>query len=229
MSDERRLNRRGFFTKGLQEFLKPLAEQIAPLEETLRQLKVMPSETEARKEAIHAQLRTPLPPGVWLRPPGAISEETFNDVCSKCAKCVEVCPVDAIRLDPAGVAGGGAPFIDPNLAACVACDGIQCTAVCPTGALMPITLPMINMGTALWDEQTCVRTRGESCSLCVDQCPVGEFAIKLDGPKVVVKEDGCIGCGTCQKVCPTIPKSIVVIPKREYERRKNDPRVKRTK
>jgi ferredoxin-type protein NapG len=70
------------------------------------------------------------------------------------------------------------------------------------------------MGTAVWHEQTCVRTHGEACTMCVDHCPVGTAALDFDGHRVVVHEDGCVGCGVCQNSCPTDPKSITVTPKR---------------
>ena len=51
------------------------------------------------------------------------------------------------------------------------------------------------MGTARWHEETCVRSIGENCTICVDQCPMGEAALVLNGNRVVVKEEGCTGCG----------------------------------
>jgi len=69
------------------------------------------------------------------------------------------------------------------------------------------------MGTAVWKESTCLRTRGEPCTICIDQCPVGSVAIELREGKVHVIEDGCIGCGVCEHYCPTTPKSIVVTPR----------------
>jgi ferredoxin-type protein NapG len=69
------------------------------------------------------------------------------------------------------------------------------------------------MGTARWREETCVRTIGENCTICVDQCPMGTAALELNGNRVVVKEEGCTGCGVCQHYCPTTPKSIVVTPR----------------
>ncbi len=63
------------------------------------------------------------------------------------------------------------------------------------------------------------------CDLCVILCPIGEKAIsmvrkrsddgKIDNVPVVHK--GCVGCGTCEMVCPTEPSSIVVLPKKTFE------------
>jgi ferredoxin-type protein NapG len=69
------------------------------------------------------------------------------------------------------------------------------------------------MGTAIWQQDTCVRTAGESCTTCIDVCPIGEMAIVLDGNQIKVIEDGCTGCGMCQNRCPTRPRSITVKPR----------------
>jgi ferredoxin-type protein NapG len=68
------------------------------------------------------------------------------------------------------------------------------------------------MGTARWRPGSCLRHGGEDCTLCIDICPLGSAAIELIDNQIVVKEEGCIGCGLCQNRCPTQPKSIVVIP-----------------
>jgi ferredoxin-type protein NapG len=76
-----------------------------------------------------------------LRPPGAIKtpldEEKFFAACIKCGQCVQVCPVEAIKLaDLLDGVGIGVPYIDPREQACdFSCDGLQCVLACPTGAL----------------------------------------------------------------------------------------------
>ncbi|MET0101781.1 MAG: 4Fe-4S dicluster domain-containing protein [Sedimenticola sp.] len=88
--------------------------------------------------------------GVWpvlrgdaarLRPPGALkdllNEQEFLASCIKCGQCVQVCPVEAIKLaDLEDGFGIGTPFIDAREQACdFSCDGLQCVLACPTGAL----------------------------------------------------------------------------------------------
>lgn len=154
----------------------------------------------------------------WLRPPGAIEESELIETCRRCGACVEACPADAIfplaeswlsAIEPAGT-----PAIDPERAACVVCDGLQCTTVCPSGALLPVADPRhIRMGLAEVYAPLCVRSREEICTLCVDHCPMGEEAIRFPGsgaPEVL--PTGCVGCGVCQLYCPTSPKAIVVKP-----------------
>ena len=72
-----------------------------------------------------------------LRPPGALSEREFLSACIKCGQCVQVCPVEAIRLaDGEEGFGLGAPYIDGRAQACdFSCDAVQCVLACPTGAL----------------------------------------------------------------------------------------------
>jgi ferredoxin-type protein NapG len=76
-----------------------------------------------------------------LRPPGALKnlldEQEFFASCIKCGQCVQVCPVEAIKLaDLTDGVGVGVPFIDAREQACdFSCDGLQCVLACPTGAL----------------------------------------------------------------------------------------------
>lgn len=149
-----------------------------------------------------------------LRPPGAIAEEAFLSTCQRCAACVTACPADAIRLLPTTAEGiKGTPVIDADLRACVVCDGLQCTHVCPSGALTPLDHPeQINMGVAEVYASVCVRSEGEACTACADGCPMGTDALRIDGLAPPVVLAGCVGCGVCQQVCPTDPKAIVVRP-----------------
>ncbi len=217
--DEPPINRRHFFRQGLRELLRPLSKAAAPLEEAIRQIGALSDRLEDDIAVSKTAATTPtlssaaailaLP----IRPPGALHEQKFRETCSRCGECVRVCPVQCIKIDPAGVKGSGAPFIEIDAAACVLCDGLLCMNSCPSGALVPIPIGDIDMGTAVWHEPSCLRSKGEGCTICVDECPVGEVAIQLDGGKIKVIQDGCTGCGVCQNRCPTTPKSITITPR----------------
>ncbi|HZL35921.1 MAG TPA: 4Fe-4S dicluster domain-containing protein [Tepidisphaeraceae bacterium] len=236
MSDDKIMNRRRFFRAGLAELfnLRPLGKAVAPLEELARQLGRLeePGHRHAAPEA-PVEIRRPSntvsysaagarddvsdgpeDPDHWIRPPGARIEREFLDICSKCGNCVHACPVQAIHLDNSGALGKGAPYIDPDTAGCVMCEGLQCISHCPSSALMQITAEQVDIGLAQWHDTTCLRTAvGEQCTMCVDHCPVGSAAIEVAENRIVVHESHCTGCGSCQHNCPTSPKSITITPK----------------
>lgn len=193
------VDRRRFFRAGLRELLKPLVNAAAPLEQAIDQLSRLSEQ--------------PKPPQKFLRPPGSIDESRFSDVCIRCGTCVSVCPAQCIKIDSTKTIGNGAPYIDPDIMPCVVCDGLVCMRSCPSGAIVPTALGLIDMGTAIWDEKTCLRSHGEDCTICIDQCPIGSMAIELRDNRIHVKEKGCVGCGMCQHHCPTNPKSIRVSPR----------------
>lgn len=203
MSEDKPIHRRAFFRRGLGELLKPLAEALAPIERTLDELQKL--------DALGTTGSSPT--SLVLRPPGALPESHFRATCSRSGECVRVCPVQAIKIDATGRIGNGAPYIDATHMPCVVCSGLQCMHVCPSGALRPTPLPDIDMGTAVWQEHLCLRSDGTNdCTICIDQCPLGQTAIELSDGKVRVNPLGCIGCGVCEHYCPTTPRSIVVIP-----------------
>ncbi len=149
-----------------------------------------------------------------IRPPGAINESMFNETCHRCGECVKACPASAIfpLADSFGEAAS-TPAIDPSKSPCVVCEGLQCTHVCPSGALLPVyESHLIAMGVAEVYAPICVRTDGENCTICLDRCPFGETAIRYDGESPPVILNGCTGCGICEFYCPTTPKAITIRP-----------------
>lgn len=184
-------DRRAMFRLGLRKLMQPLAEYI------------------------EQRVNLPLPIcRTVLRPPGAIPEREFLDTCYRCGNCVDICPARAIRpVSNGDVEGAGTPYIDPDLAACVVCDELSCMSVCPSGALKAVSAPnQIRMGVARLDVHLCTRSRGEDCRICVEKCPFGSEAIQVSDTGVVSVQPGCVGCGSCQFYCPTMPKAITIEP-----------------
>jgi len=155
----------------------------------------------------------PRPPP--LRPPGMMHELMLVDACIRCGKCAEVCPAEAIHpLDASFSAAAGTPFVNARLQPCVLCTGLQCTHVCPSGALIPVYVNRdVMMGTAVLDERSCIAHHDQACDACFKQCPMpGAIRIAEDA-RVFVEADHCVGCGLCEHVCPTEPASIKVVPR----------------
>lgn len=208
--------RRGFFAQLFGEALNPVSDllekQFKPILHLLDDRpKPAPS---AGKVVAHEP-----PPERFLRPPGALPEEQFASSCSRCNKCVEVCPAQCIQLDFTSINAGGLPYIVPREMPCVVCDTLACMHECPTGALRIVPREEIRMGLAVVDHDLCRRNVGEDCRHCVESCPIGEAAISI-GPqsgRVRVREAGCIGCGICEQSCPTQPASITVWPPRSVD------------
>jgi len=208
LDENKPMDRRKFFRLGLHELIKPLTSNANSLGRMMNELSKL--DQKARAPIKPPPRKIPL--GVWLRPPGALPEMEFRDTCTRCGKCVEACPAQAIKIDATGSRGAGVPFIDADAMSCVVCESLACMSVCPSGALKPTSINDIDMGTAVWKQDSCLRSRGEPCTICVDHCPLGSAAIEIKDGYVAVKPLGCIGCGVCQHDCPTSPRSIVVVP-----------------
>ena len=194
MPDE--TGRRRFFKEALNQLMQPVAEFLDD-----RISEHVPEEEPSKRG--------------FLRPPGALPEAEFLEKCHRCGNCVKNCPANAIfPLQSAQSDIANTPYIDPDEQPCVICDSLACMYVCPSGALETVFAEDIRIGLAVFNAETCLRTKEVACTYCIDTCPIGEDAIHLTAGGVVeVIEPGCTGCGVCQYACPTAPKSIVVEPR----------------
>lgn len=215
------VDRRSFFRqlmlRGLDRVEEAGQAAVRRWTQTVGLLNLPPATTD---EGVMAHRRPEAaPPRQYLRPPGAVSEDRFADLCSRCDECVKVCPAHCIiRQD--GHAGG-LPYIVARSSPCVLCDDLSCMKACPTGALERLAVAsLVTMGLAVIDQHRCLRRPtgaddhpaaiGEDCRICATQCPIGETAIGLDANGFIEVRNGCTGCGVCEHLCPTEPASIVV-------------------
>lgn len=153
-------------------------------------------------------------------PPGAKNQKTFASLCSRCYACIGVCPEKVIRVGfPADRAVGQLfqPELDLGRGYCEEfCN--NCTQVCPTGALSPLTIQEKRhrqIGIARITKSACLAwSDGEYCMVCREYCPydaiLSDFSQK-GIPRPVVKEDVCRGCGLCQNQCPAVREGKAII------------------
>ena len=148
-----------------------------------------------------------------FRPPGALSEPAFLAACTRCGYCMDACPVHAIvAAPPSSGLSAGTPVIEPMSQPCVACEGMFCATVCPTGALIPPAdgWATERLGGLSLDADRCIAFQGIECGVCARVCPVGPEALDLDAHGRPVIQDGCVGCGVCVRACVTSPSSLAL-------------------
>ncbi|MBT4290064.1 MAG: 4Fe-4S binding protein [Deltaproteobacteria bacterium] len=160
-----------------------------------------------------------------ITPPGSINQQHFVEACTACHLCVDVCPTRV--LQPSMMQYGSKGILQPALDFQVGyCENEcnLCGKVCPTGAIQPLILEIkktVKIGQVLLKSDLCiVFDRKEQCGLCIEICPTKAITpLEIEGllhPEV--EQDLCTGCGACQFICPTEPKSLIVtaIDKHEF-------------
>jgi len=147
--------------------------------------------------------------GKFLRPPGALEEVEFNQVCSRCGRCIKACPNRALwPLDSSyGAADLETPVLVPRIGRCDLC--MACQEICPTGAIAQVPAERVRIGQALVNKDRCLAwSEHKLCFLCGEQCPFqaisGDRRLR---PTVIA--DKCVGCGACENGCPVIGEAAI--------------------
>ena len=130
-----------------------------------------------------------------ILPPGAINEQHLFNKCLNCNLCINACPNGVIKKADDKF---GAIHIDYENRGYCKFDCIECSKVCPSGAITKISLSdkqNLRIAMAVVDSEKCM-----NCGLCVLECPMKAITKKNDGTSVI-DPTKCIGCGACTAVC----------------------------
>ena len=166
------------------------------------------------EDKVPAKRQTP------LTPPGSVSARNFAQHCTGCQLCVSKCPNGVLRpsSDPMRLMQ---PELSFERGACRP-ECVECSTVCPTGAIKPITVAAKSstiVGHAVWVKANCVILKdGVNCGNCARHCPTGAIMMVPSDPNdelspmvPAVNSAMCIGCGTCEYVCPSRPYSAIYV------------------
>ncbi len=153
-------------------------------------------------------------------PPGAWSARHFAQHCTACQLCVSACPNDVLRPS-SDLQRLMLPEMSYERGYCRP-ECTRCSDVCPAGAIRPITVAeksSTRIGHAVWVRKNCIPlTDGVECGNCARHCPSGAILMvpSDSGDKnsvriPVVNAERCIGCGTCENLCPARPFSAIYV------------------
>jgi Na+-translocating ferredoxin:NAD+ oxidoreductase subunit B len=129
--------------------------------------------------------------------------EVFYDTNLECSygcigygDCVNVCPVDAIKMGENGL-----PVIDQEM--CIACG--KCVEACPKNIIKLVPYDKKEYVACMSQDKGAAVVKScksgcIGCGKCVEVCPVD--AIKLENNLASINYDKCINCGKCVEVCP---------------------------
>lgn len=152
-------------------------------------------------------------------PPGAGNIDRFNEKCTACSLCINICPTRVLRpsVTEYGLFGMLQPVMNYKKGFCsYNCNA--CVEVCPTGALKPATLEakqVIQLGVAQFIKDNCiVKLEKTACGACSESCPTKAVQmVPYEGNLVIpeVNPEICIGCGHCENACPMTPYKAIFV------------------
>ena len=194
-----------------------------------QQKKTLEDFVEMKKDGGFAPLLERKEPGrlTPLVPPGALSVRNLAQHCTGCQLCVSVCENHVLRPS-----GDLMTLMQPEMAfdrGYCRPECVKCSEVCPTGAIKPITVEdksAIQIGHAVWVKDRCiVNTDGVECGNCERHCPTKSIRMVPSDPSdpkslkiPVINVETCIGCGECEYLCPSRPRSAIYVEGHEMHR-----------
>ncbi len=138
------------------------------------------------------------------RPPWLVNPSSFAEDCTRCGKCMELCPEHILCAGD-----GGFPLVEFGLGECTFCG--QCTSQCEAGLfLRDRSLPAWRHKAVI--SERCLTNLGVLCRSCEDACEPRALRFPLvvgAVPGPVINTETCTGCGACVRPCPEQAISMV--------------------
>ncbi len=164
--------------------------------------------------------KTPFTRQYPITPPGSISLDRFNKLCTACHLCIGKCPSNVLRPSVLeyGLKGFLQPRVDFTRGFCNY-DCTVCSEVCPAEALIQLTLEQKHrnqMGRVVFIKENCIVYAEEtSCGACSEHCPTQAVAmVPYKNEDLTIPEinpDICVGCGGCEFICPARPYRAIYV------------------
>lgn len=137
-------------------------------------------------------------PAPELRPPWLIDPAALADNCTRCGKCIELCPEGILCAGD-----GGFPLVEFGLGECSFCG--DCTTACEADLFLSP-----GEASTAWDHcavvgDNCLAQLGVMCRSCEDACEPRAIHFPLAAgvvPHPVIDVEACTGCGACIRPCP---------------------------
>ena len=139
-----------------------------------------------------------------LRPPWAVTESQFLEICDACGDCIANCPSNIIKKARAGY-----PVVDFSAGECTFCE--QCLDACQPRALLKKPQQDPWQLKASVDEDKCIAHHNIECRSCSDPCETRAIRMppRLGGISIPILDlNSCTGCGACVAVCPVSAISV---------------------
>lgn len=141
-----------------------------------------------------------------LRPPWAVDENQFVELCNRCEDCIPSCPTAILVKGRASY-----PLVDFSRGECEFCG--NCVAACKTGALRQTNAPdEVPWKLKAVIADNCIAYQSVVCRSCAEQCDARAIVFQLSAgrvPQPRLARDKCNGCGACVLICPVHAISVV--------------------
>ena len=165
--------------------------------------------------AIHAETTA----ATAILPPGAGNMARFSSRCISCHLCVAACPSSIIR--PAQPDSGFRSLQQPSLqfdhGMCEQNCNL-CSQICPVMAIEPVDAnakKLLKIGEVVYKKHLCVvETNGTDCGACAEHCPTQAVRMVPYKNNLMIPETDvsiCIGCGSCEHICPVRPERAIIV------------------